>query len=199
MLSGVVVVRDLAAALDLVAARPQLRAVTTDGDLVGAGWVTGGSDRKLSTLEITSEVEKARQELADAEKQTRELSAALSGALTEQATRQDAAEQALAALNESDAAISAIYEQLGRLGQDARAADDEWQRLIQQRNELEAGRNRTVEELAELEQRLHNAQQEPTFEAEPVDRQASIAAAEQGRAAEVAARLAGRTAGERGE
>ena len=197
MLSGVAVVPDLTAALDLVAARPQLRAVTTDGDLVGAGWVSGGSDRKPSTLEITSEVEKARAELADAEKQAGELSAALSGALAEQASRQDAAEQALAALNESDAAISAIYEQLGRLGQDARAADDEWQRLIQQRNELEAGRNQTVEELAQLEQRLHNAQQEPTFEAEPVDRQASMAAAEQARAAEVEARLAVRTAEER--
>jgi chromosome segregation protein len=197
MLSDVAVVPDLAAALEFVASRPQLRAVTTDGDLVGAGWVSGGSDRKPSTLEITSEVEKARGELAAAEKQTSELSAALSGALTEQAARQDAAEQALAALNESDAAISAIYEQLGRLGQDARAADDEWQRLIQQRNELETGRNQTVEELAQLEQRLHNAQQEPTFEAEPVDRQASMAAAEQARAAEVEARLTVRTAEER--
>ena len=61
MLSGVAVVRDLSAALDVVAARPQLKAVTADGDLVGAGWVSGGSDRKPSTLEITSEVEKARQ------------------------------------------------------------------------------------------------------------------------------------------
>ncbi len=197
MLSDVAVVADLPAALDLVAARPHLRAATTDGDLVGAGWISGGSDRKPSTLEITSEVDKARAELADAEKQAGELSAALSGALVEQASRQDAAEQALAALNESDAAISAIYEQLGRLGQDARAADDEWQRLIQQRNELETGRNQTVEELAQLEQRLHNAQQEPTFEAEPVDRQASMSAAEQARAAEVEARLAVRTAEER--
>ena len=197
MLSGVAVVPDLAAALDLVAAHPQLRAVTTDGDLVGAGWVNGGSDRKPSTLEITSEVEKARTELGDAERQGGQLSAALSGALAEQASRQDAAEQALAALNESDAAISAIYEQLGRLGQDARAADDEWQRLIQQRNELEAGRNQTVEELGGLEQRLHNAQQEPTFEAEPSDRRASMAAAEQARTAEVEVRLAVRTAEER--
>jgi chromosome segregation protein len=197
MLTGVAVVRDLSAALDLVATRPQLRAVTADGDLVGAGWVSGGSDRKPSTLEITSEVEKARDELAGAEKQAGELAAALSGALAEQAARQDAAEQALAALNESDAAISAIYEQLGRLGQDTRAADDEWQRLIQQRNELEAGRAQTVEELTGLEQRLHNAQQEPTFEAEPVDRQESMAAAEAARAAEVEARLAVRTAEER--
>ena len=197
MLSGVAVVGDLSSALDLIAARPQLRAVTADGDLVGAGWVSGGSDRKPSTLEIASEVEKARRELADAEKQTGELSAALSGALTEQASRQDAAEQALAALNESDAAISAIYEQLGRLGQDARATDDEWQRLIQQRNELEAGRASTVEELSELEQRLRNAQQGPTFEAEPVNRQETMAAAEVARAAEVEARLTVRTAEER--
>ncbi len=197
MLSDVVVVRDLSAALDLVASRPQLKAVTVDGDLVGAGWVSGGSDRKPSTLEIASEVDKARAELVDAERQTGELSAALAGALSEQATRQDAAEQALAALNESDAAISAIYEQLGRLGQDARAADDEWQRLMQQRNELETGRARTVEELTELEQRLHNAQQEPTFGSEPVDRQESMAAAEVARAFEVEARLAVRTAEER--
>ena len=197
MLSGVVVVADLAAALDLVASQPKLRAVTTDGDLVGAGWVSGGSDRKPSTLEIASEVEKARAELAEAERQVGELSAALSGALTEQASRQDAAEQALAALNESDAAISAIYEQLGRLGQEARAADDEWQRLIHQRNELEANRSGTVEELAGLEQRLHNAQQEPTFEAEPVNRRETTAAAEAARAVEVEARLAVRTAEER--
>ena len=197
MLSGVVVVRDLATALDLVAARPHLRAVTTDGDLVGAGWVSGGSDRKPSTLELTSEVEKARGELAAAEKQTGELSAALSGALAEQTARQDAAEQALAALNESDAAISAIYEQLGRLGQDARNAHEEWQRLIRQRDELETGRVQTVDELAELEQRLHNAEQAPLFDAAPAERQETVAAAEAARAAEVEARLAVRTAEER--
>ncbi len=159
MIAGVVVVADLAAALELVAAHPELRAVTADGDLVGGGWVSGGSDRRPSTLEIASEVDKARAELTAAERQTGELSAALAGALAEQTARQDAAEQALAALNESDAAISAIYEQLGRLGQDARAADDEWQRLIKQRDELEAGRTQTVDELSALEARLHNAQQ----------------------------------------
>ncbi len=49
------------------ALRPQLRAVTIDGDLVGAGWVSGGSDRKLSTLEVASEIDKAGTELAAAE------------------------------------------------------------------------------------------------------------------------------------
>jgi chromosome segregation protein len=201
MLSGVAVVSDLAEALDLVAARPQLRAVTLDGDLVGAGWVSGGSDRKLSTLEVTSEIDKASGGLAAAEAQVAQLSAALSGALTEQAARQDAAEQALAALNESDAAISTMYEQLGRLGQDARAAEGEWASLLQQREELEAGRMQTVEEVTELETRLRNAQEtQQVHAADPspaAAREQIAAAAENARAVEVEALLAVRTAEER--
>ncbi len=198
MLSGVAVVNELAEALDLVAGRPQLRAVTLDGDLVGAGWVNGGSDRKLSTLELTSEIDKAGSELAAAEAQVEQLSAALSGALTEQAARQDSAEQALAALNESDTAISAMYEQLGRLGQDARTADEEWNRLLRQREELEAGRAQTVDEVTELETRLRNARETQHVQAEePADRQQIAAAAESARGVEVEARLALRTAEER--
>lgn len=197
MLSGVAVVSDLTKAMDLVAARPRLRAVTPDGDLVGAGWVSGGSDHRPSTLEITSEIEKARAELVAAEAQADQLSAALSGALSEQAARQDSAEQALAALNESDAAISAIYEQLGRLGQDARAAEEEWRRLLRQREELEAGRAETLGELGELETRLRNAEQTQHVTAQPGDRQRIAAAAETARGLEVEARLAVRTAEER--
>ncbi|MGO9225196.1 chromosome segregation protein SMC [Mycobacterium sp.] len=198
MLSGVAVVEDLRAALDLVGARPRLRAVTLDGDLVGGGWVSGGSDRKLSTLEVTSEIDKAGGELATAEAQVAQLSAALSGALIEQAARQDSAEQALAALNESDTAISAMYEQLGRLGQEARAAEEEWTGLLRQREELEAGRAQTVAEVTELETRLRNAQETQHAHAEePVDRQRIAAAAEAARSVEVEARLAVRTAEER--
>ena len=68
-------VDDLAAALELVAARPQLRAVTRDGDLVGAGWVSGGSDRKPSTLEITSEIERPAPNWPPPSAQVGELSA----------------------------------------------------------------------------------------------------------------------------
>ena len=201
MLSGVAVVNDLAEALDLVTVRPQLRAVTTDGDLVGAGWVSGGSDRKLSTLEVTSEIDKASSELTGAEAHAAALSAALSGALAEQAARQDSAEQALAALNESDTAISAMYEQLGRLGQEARSAEEEWSRLLQQREDLEAGRGQTVQEVTELETRLRNAQEtqhEHAAEPSPATaRQQIAAAAETARGVEVEARLAVRTAEER--
>jgi chromosome segregation protein len=198
MLTGVAVVDDLAAALELVAARPGLRAATRDGDLVGAGWVDGGSDRKPSTLEITGAIETARTELATAEKQVAELTAALAGALAEQSNRQDSAEQALAALNESDAAMSAIYEQLGRLGQEVRVAEEEWRRLQAQRDELEAGRAQAVQELGDLESRLRAAQEtQAVVEASPGERQAIQAAAEAARANEVEARLVVRTAEER--
>jgi len=198
MLAGVAVVEDLAAALDLVAASPALRAVTRDGDLVGAGWVDGGSDRKPTTLEIAGQIEQARADLVSAETQVAELAAALEGAQAEQSSRRDAAEQALAALNESDAAISAIYEQLGRLGQEVRAAEDEWRRLQAQRQDLEAGRVRTVEELAGLEARLQAAQESQTVvDATPGERREFQAAAEAARVAEVEARLVVRTAEER--
>jgi chromosome segregation protein len=203
MLSSVAVVADLTAAVDLVVARPRFRAVTLDGDLVGAGWVNGGSDRKPSTLEIASEIDKARDELGAAEAQAGQLGAALSGASSEQAARQDAAEQALAALNESDAAISAIYEQLGRLGQEARAAEEDRRRLLRQRDELEAGRAETLGELGELETRLRNVEQTRDVAAEPSPAEArqGITAArtwlETARSVEVEARLAVRTAEER--
>ncbi len=200
MLSRVAVVSGLTEAMNLVAAQPQLRAVTRDGDLVGAGWINGGSDRKPSTLEIAGEIAKARAELAAVEEQTNELGAALSGAMSEQSARQDSAEQALAALNESDAAISAIYEQLGRLGQDARAAEMEWHRLTRQREELEAGRADTLAELGELETRLGNVEQPQEVSSEPSHgevRRQIAAAAEVARGVEVEARLAVRTAEER--
>ncbi|BBY54456.1 chromosome segregation protein SMC [Mycobacterium koreense] len=198
MLAGVVVVPDLTAALAVVGATPQLRAVTRDGDLVGAGWVSGGSDHKPSTLEISSEIDRARTQLDEAEAQVNELGAALSGAVAEQASRQDTAEQALAALKESDAAIAAIYDQLGRLGQQARTAEDDWQRQLHQRDELEARRAATVEELGALETRLRNAETtEPVATADPGDRQQIAAATEAARGVEVEARLTVRTAEER--
>ena len=198
MLARVAVVDDIEAALTLIEAHPQLRAVTGEGDLVGLGWVSGGSDRKPSTLEITSAIERARTELAAAETQVGELAAALSGAQAEQTDRRDGAEQALAALNESDAAISQIYEQLGRLGQEARKAEEDWQSQIRRRDELESGRAQTVAELTELETRLCNAEEVPAeLPDEPDDRQYLAMAADAARSAEVEARLAVRTAEER--
>lgn len=127
-----------------------------------------------------------------------EISAALAGALAEQTARQDTAEQALAALNESDAAISAVYEQLGRVGQEVRAAAEEVKKLTLQRDQLERGRATTLEELAEVESRLRNAEEAPNlFDDEPLDRDDMAIELEEARSVEIEARLAVRTSEER--
>ena len=91
-------------------------------------------------------------------RRSEELAAALAGALAEQAERAEHVEQTLAALNESDAAMSAVYEQLGRLGQAARTAHAESERLAVQRTEAEKERDAAREKLVELEERLRLAE-----------------------------------------
>lgn len=207
LLDRVAVVDSLDAATELVCRQPSLRAVTRDGDLVGTGWVTGGSDRRPSTLEVQAAIDASTSALEAAERRSEELAAALAGAVAEQADRAEVAEQALAALHESDANMSAVYEQLGRLGHVVRAAHAESERLLAQRAKAESGREETLAALAELEERLRRAEDEQSGAAAdsgstaPTDfeREAAAAALTEVRAVEVEARLAVRTAEERAE
>ncbi|MBM4590340.1 chromosome segregation protein SMC [Rhodococcus hoagii] len=207
LLDRVAVVDSLDAATELVCRQPSLRAVTRDGDLVGTGWVTGGSDRRPSTLEVQAAIDASTSALEAAERRSEELAAALAGAVAEQADRAEVAEQALAALHESDANMSAVYEQLGRLGHVIRAAHAESERLLAQRAKAESGREETLVALAELEERLRRAEDEQSGAAAdsgstaPTDfeREAAAAALTEVRAVEVEARLAVRTAEERAE
>ncbi|XVA00501.1 chromosome segregation protein SMC [Prescottella equi] len=207
LLDRVAVVDSFDAATELVCRQPSLRAVTRDGDLVGTGWVTGGSDRRPSTLEVQAAIDASTSALEAAERRSEELAAALAGAVAEQADRAEVAEQALAALHESDANMSAVYEQLGRLGHVVRAAHAESERLLAQRAKAESGREETLAALVELEERLRRAEDEQSGAAAdsggtaPTDfeREAAAAALTEVRAVEVEARLAVRTAEERAE
>ncbi|MBF6217955.1 chromosome segregation protein SMC [Nocardia abscessus] len=208
--AGIAVADDLPAARALVAARPDLRVVTRDGDLAGNGWLLGGSDRAPSQLEIQADIDAAEAELVAAQRRAEELEAALSGALEEQADRKDAVDQALLALHESDQALVAIYERLARLGQTARTAHAESERLLGQRDDAEASREEALASLAELEDRLRHAELEQSeddadgagaagTESAGRAREEAAAALAEARAMEVEARLAVRTAEERAE
>ncbi|HEU5266741.1 MAG TPA: chromosome segregation protein SMC, partial [Jatrophihabitans sp.] len=59
-LRQVAVVADLAGAASLVVARPELVAVTRDGDLLGAHWAAGGSATAPSAIELSAAVDEAR-------------------------------------------------------------------------------------------------------------------------------------------
>ncbi|NEW39193.1 chromosome segregation protein SMC [Nocardia cyriacigeorgica] len=208
--ADVVVVDDLATAAELLTSRPQLRTVTRDGDLAGTGWLLGGSDRAPSQLEIQADIDAAEAELVAARRRAEELEAALAGALAEQTDRKDAVDHALMALHESDQALVAIYERLGRLGHTARNAHADIDRLTTQRSEAEAGREEALAALAELEDRLRHAELEQSdidddgigaagTEAAGRAREEAAGALAEARSMEVEARLAVRTAEERAE
>ncbi|QLY29883.1 chromosome segregation protein SMC [Nocardia huaxiensis] len=205
--AGIAVADDLAVAAQVIAARPELRVVTREGDITGSGWLLGGSDRAPSQLEVQAEIDAAKAELVSWQRQAEELEAALAGALAEQTDRKEAVDHALLALHESDQALVAIYDRLGRLGQTARRAQQECERILAQRADTEAGREETLAKLAELEDRLRHAEDEQSemgsdaagTETAGYAREEAAAALAEARTMEVEARLAVRTAEERAE
>lgn len=205
--TGIAVAPDLAVAAQVIAAHPELRVVTREGDITGAGWVLGGSDRAPSQLEVQADIDSAETELVSWQRRAEELEAALAGALAEQTERRESVDHALLALHESDQNLVAIYDRLGRLGQTARNAQRDCERLLAQRAETEAGREETLTKLAELEDRLRHAEFEQSemgtesagTETAGYAREEAAAALAEARSMEVEARLTVRTAEERAE
>ncbi|MCR5980442.1 chromosome segregation protein SMC [Gordonia jinghuaiqii] len=200
VLADTVIVEDPSQGLEL-ARRLGVRAVTHAGDRIGPASIEGGSSRRPSTLEVQSAIDAASEQLTTARRRVEELEAALDGALTEQRDRREAAEEALAALHESDAGVGAAYEQMARLGHEIRTARAEADRLTRQRNFLEKGREEAVESLRELEERLRLARDDSEggseVSADDSERATAAAAVAVARGAEMEARLTLRTAEER--
>jgi Chromosome segregation ATPases len=175
------------------------RVVTRDGDVLGRGWVQGGSSSAPSAIEISAAVDEARQKADEAAARHERLHAELAAAREAAATRRSEVEDALDALHESDARLSAVAERLAQLGQVARSAGAEAARMDDARAKIDATRERDLAGLTELEERLHLAEaasdepQEPDTAARDV-LQAEVGAA---RHAELEARLTVRTDEER--
>ncbi|TWS18683.1 chromosome segregation protein SMC [Tsukamurella asaccharolytica] len=198
-LAGYVLVRSVPEAMDVVAERPELRAVTSDGDVISHGVLTGGSAARQSTLEVQKSIDAAEATLGETRRSVESISAALAGAVAEAESRREVTESALAALHESDAQLGAIYEQLARLGQAARSARDEAERLVAQRTRIESSRDETRAALVEHEERLRLAESLPedSVSVGTDERDAAAAALAAARSVEMEARLARRTAEER--
>jgi chromosome segregation protein len=197
-LDRVALVPDLPAARRLVAEQPAVRAVTADGDLLGAHWAAGGSASAPSVIEVQAAVDEAAERLAEASARRERLGAEVAA---EQAAESDAkaeVEAAMSALNESDAKMNAVAEQLARLGAAARSAVAEADRLDRSRADAAVARDRDLTGLAELEERFAAAESAPIDE-EPstAQRDGLQAAVTAGRQAEMEARLAVRTGEER--
>ncbi len=196
VLGGIAVVPDLAAARALVTARPDVTAVTADGDLLSAWQAVGGGASAPTLLEVQAAADEAAERLAEATMRADRLRFALSSARSDLDRLQVDLDRALESLHESDAQMAAIAEQLGLLGSQQRAAQDEADRLERARQEAETARDRDLEGLAALEARLAEAQVAP-LDVEPDTSARDAVAAElgQARGVEVEVRL-GVVAGE---
>jgi chromosome segregation protein len=198
-LDRVAIVADLATAERLVADHPDIRAVTADGDVLGAHWSAGGSSSAPSAIEISAAVDEARQRADEAAARHERLHAELAEARAESAARRDEVEVALEALHESDAKLSAVAERLAQLGQVASSAAAEAARMDEARAKVDDARDQDLAGLAELEERLELAESSADAPDEPdtAERDALQIQVGEARQAEMEARLTVRTGEER--
>ncbi|WP_426225325.1 chromosome segregation protein SMC [Pseudarthrobacter sp. DSP2-3-2b1] len=197
LLAGVAVVDDLEAAARIVAANPELTAVTRAGDVFTALTVTGGSANAPSLLEVQAAVDDAESRLRGVTAGLERNRFALAAATLRRTAAQNRADTALDRLHDSDARLAAVAERLGHLNSVLRSALGESDRLAASLAKAEANVVTEEEALAAVASRLAAAQEAPA-EAEPstAHRDALALAAQQARSAEMEARLTLRSAEE---
>ena len=211
LLHRVVVVPTLEQAGQLVGTG--LRAVTQEGDLLGADWAAGGSTGTPSLLEVQAAFDEAAGRQDEAQRRQERLGFEVAASRARAAAARGEVDEALTELNGSDATMAALAEQLGLLAAQGRAAEAEAGRLQQARVLAEQARDRDLGGLVQLEERLAAAEAVPvegdvvggesvggeSIGADPPTQLRDQLAADAGaaRAGEVEARLAVRTGEER--
>ncbi len=197
-LRDVVLVPDLAAATHLVAQSSELRAVTPDGDVLGAYSAAGGSGKATSYLEVQVAVDEAKAQRVAAEESIGTLKGQLANASAEVAEHKEAVNRAAIAKRAAEGERNAAARRLAELGAAARSAKAETERLGAARSKAEAAREADLVRLAELAERLQLAEDTPLDEEPDTDERDTLAAlVPQARQNEMEVRLAVRTAEER--
>ncbi|ACP33192.1 chromosome segregation protein [Corynebacterium aurimucosum ATCC 700975] len=197
LLSDVVLVDDYAAARELIAEDPRLRAVTAEGLLVGEGWVEAGTGA-VSTVEVSGQIAEAEQQLETATHELEELSGTLEGAKLAADDARVGAASAKAALREHDHELEAWKRDHQRLLKQYEANKAEHEKAAARATDIEVQLARLREELAEARDRLSRVDaEEQADEPSSVERDAASAALEQVKAMEVEAQMAARSAEEK--
>jgi chromosome segregation protein len=149
LLCDVVVTADLEQARRFVRDNPGRKAVTRDGDLLGAYWAQGGGARPQSLFEMRATADEAAAGLAEAELRCDEAARELAVAAEAEETARQTVAQAQARRHEVDAAAAEVSGRLGRLAGAARAAREEAERL---EGAITSARQAAEKDLARLEQ-----------------------------------------------
>ncbi|MFJ4576197.1 chromosome segregation protein SMC [Streptomyces sp. NPDC088846] len=164
LVRDMVVVGTLEDAEDLVSVRPELTAVTAEGDILSAHFAHGGSAGALSLLEVQASVDEAAvqleelgvrcAELTEAQRLAGERRGVCAGLVEELGERCRAAEREK----------SAVAQQLGRLAGQARGAAGEAERTTASAARAQEALERATEEAEELAERLLAAEEMPVEE-----------------------------------
>ncbi|WP_405773249.1 chromosome segregation protein SMC [Streptomyces sp. NBC_01538] len=164
LLRGIVVVGTLEDAEELVYARPELTAVTAEGDLLGAHFAHGGSAGAPSLLEVQASVDEAAAELDELAVRCEELAGVqqLAGERRKECAAfvEELGERRRAADREK----SAVAQQLGRLAGQARGAAGEAERSTAAAARAQDALDRAVQDAEELAERLAVAEEMPVEE-----------------------------------
>ncbi|SCK05576.1 chromosome segregation protein [Streptomyces sp. ScaeMP-e48] len=198
LVQHMVVVGTLEEAEELIAAHPELTAVTGEGDVLSAHFAHGGSAGAPSLLEVQASVDEAAAELADLAVRCEELAQAqrLAGERRTEgaALVEELGERRRAAEREK----SGVAQQLGRLSGQARAAAGEAERMTASAARAQEALERAVEEAEELAERLLVAEEAPVEEEPDTSVRDRLAAdGANARQTEMEARLQARTHEER--
>ncbi|WP_030982286.1 AAA family ATPase [Streptomyces sp. NRRL S-1813] len=200
LLRDVVVVGTLEEAEELVAARPELMAVTGEGDLLGAHFAHGGSAGAPSLLEVQASVDEAAAELEELAARCERLAEAQRSAAERRTECAALVEELAERRRAADREKSKVAGDLGRLGGQARGAAGEAERSDAAAAKAEEALLRATEEAEELAERLAVAEEEPGVGDEEPDTSVRDRLAADGanaRQTEMEARLQARTHEER--
>ena len=156
VLGPAVLVRDLPEARAVVEELDAVTTVTPDGVLL-ARHVAVGGPAGGSRVELQAELEQARARVAETEQRTERARFSRARVVAEREEATSRLQAAVEALHASDAELSAVAEQLGRLGHDMRAADAEAQRLTRARDDLDQRLTDDHERLQQLGRRAEEA------------------------------------------
>ncbi|MEV2196627.1 AAA family ATPase [Streptomyces phaeochromogenes] len=166
LLRGIVVVGTLEDAEDLVYSRPELTAVTAEGDLLGAHFAQGGSAGAPSLLEVQASVDEAAAELEELGVLCEELTEEQHRAAELRRQRTALVEELGERRRAGEREKSQVAQQLGRLAGQARGAAGEAERSTAAAARAQEALERAVQEAEELAERLAVAEEMP-FEEEP--------------------------------
>ena len=197
LLAGTAMVENVRAAAEAKRQFPSWTFVTLDGDVLGTAIAHGGSASAPSLLEVQAAFDEAQAELATTAHELERTRFELAAAKQAQSAAASHAESTLSSLHESDARMAAVAEQLGQLGQVARSALAEAERLGLALEAAQKALAQDQDTVAQLELRLAQATEQPVANDKPDLREQYSSAASQARQREVDARLALRTGEER--